>query len=163
MTDRSLPELRPIAFVRNDRDHLDDDDWGAIRSEIILNDDLDPELLAGLASFSHVEVVFVFHRLPEGQRTPATRHPRHNTDWPRLGLLAQRSAHHPNPIGLTICQIVAVVGRTLTVQGLDAVQGSPVLDLKPVFQEFLPSDVKQPDWVSELMQNYWSREDDRQL
>jgi len=65
--------------------------------------------------------------------------------------------HHPNPIGLTVVQILSVDGRTLTVQGLDAVNGSPVLDIKPVFSEFLPREVKQPPWVSELMKDYWKK------
>ncbi len=148
-------ELTPIAFISNDRHHLGDDDWGEVVSEIHLRDDLSPELLMGLDTFSHVEVIFVFHRIPAHKKVPDARHPRNNKVWPKLGLLAQRSAYHPNPIGLSTAKIISLVGRVLTVQGLDAVDGSPILDIKPVFKEFLPRDTKQPQWVSELLHNYW--------
>ncbi len=99
----------------------------------------------------------MFHKIPPEKKVLDSRHPRNNKNWPKLGLLAQRSAHHPNPIGLTSAKILAVKGRVLTVQGLDAVNGSPVLDIKPVFYEFTPQDTKQPPWVSELLKNYWKK------
>ncbi len=150
-------EFAPIAYVSNDRDHLEDDDWGDVVSEIRLRDDLSPELLRGLDSFSHVEVIFVFHRIPASKKVPDLRHPRNNQAWPKLGLLAQRSSYHPNPIGLCTAKVLRVDGRVLIVQGLDAVDGSPILDIKPVFREFLPVDTKQPQWVSELLINYWKK------
>ncbi len=148
-------QLGAIATVSNHRDELHDDDWGDVVSEITLNENLSPELLKGLSTFSHAEIIFYFDRMIADQELPPTRHPRNNQQWPRVGRLAQRSVHHPNPIGLTVVQILKVDGRILKVQGLDAVNGSPVLDIKPVFQEFLPVDVKQPPWVSELMKDYW--------
>ncbi|MBT3228006.1 MAG: SAM-dependent methyltransferase [Candidatus Marinimicrobia bacterium] len=148
-------ELIPIAFVSNDRDHLADDDWGEVVSEIILRENFSSELFKGLETFSHVEVIFVFHRIPADKKVPASRHPRNNKNWPKLGLLAQRSAHHPNPIGLCTARILDVKDSVLTVQGLDAVNGSPILDIKPVFHEFTPRDTKQPGWVSELLKDYW--------
>jgi len=150
-------ELAPIAFVSNNRDHLEDDDWGEVVSKIQLREDLSEELLMGIESFSHVEVIFVFHRIPVDNPMPDSRHPRNNLNWPKLGLLAQRSAHHPNPIGLTTAKILGLEGNVLTVQGLDAVDGSPILDIKPVFQEFLPQNTKQPQWVSELLKDYWKK------
>jgi tRNA (adenine37-N6)-methyltransferase len=150
-------KLTPIAYVSNDRDHLDDDDWGGVVSEIRLRDDLSSELLMGLDTFSHIEIIFVFHRIPADKKVPDSRHPRNNQSWPKLGLLAQRSAYHPNPIGLCTAKILKVVDRVLTVQGLDAIDGSPVLDIKPVFREFIPGDTKQPQWVSELLKNYWKK------
>lgn len=149
--------LSHIATVSNNRSGLEDDDWGSIISKITLVDGLPAELLKGLDEFSHVEILFHFHRLPEGRIDPPTRSPRNNRDWPDIGLLAQRSAHHPNPLGMTMAKVIRVKGRILTVQGLDAIDGSPVLDIKPVFNEFLPQGVKQPPWVSELMKDYWSR------
>ncbi len=147
--------LDPIATVSNDRHDLRDDDWGAVVSRITLNEDLSEELFKGIDEFSHVEVIFVFHRKLSDKPVSATRHPRNNQEWPRIGLLAQRSAHHPNPLGLCTAKIKGLQGRTLIVQGLDAVDGTPVLDIKPVFQEFLPKSSRQPNWVSELLKNYW--------
>ncbi len=152
-------ELIPIAFVSNDRNHLGDDNWGDVISRIQLREDLAPELFMGLDSFSHVEIIFVFHRISANKITPDSRHPRNNKNWPKLGLLAQRSSYHPNPIGLSVAKILEVDGRVLTVQGLDAVDGSPILDLKPVFQEFSPKDIHQPAWVSELLKDYWKKTD----
>jgi tRNA-Thr(GGU) m(6)t(6)A37 methyltransferase TsaA len=152
-----LIQLEAIATVSNHRDELHDDNWGDVVSEITLNENLSPKLLKGLDSFSHAEVIFSFDRMIVDPELPPTRHPRDNQEWPNVGRLAQRSVHHPNPIGLTVVRILSVEGRTFTVQGLDAVNGSPVLDIKPVFQEFLPKDVKQPPWVSELMEDYWNK------
>lgn len=150
-------ELSTIAIVTNDRDTLEDDSWGGVVSEITLVGDLSADLLKGLDTFSHVEILFYFHLLPEGRTDPPTRSPRNNPKWPELGLLAQRSAHHPNPLGMTTVRLLQVSERTITVQGLDAANGTPVLDIKPVFKEFLPEDTTQPEWVSELMRNYWSK------
>jgi len=151
-------ELRPIATVSNDRDHLGDDHWGEVISQIRLREDLSDELFVGLETCSHVEVIFVFHRIPTDKKIPNTRHPRNNSKWPKLGLLAQRSAHHPNPLRLSTARILGVDGKLLTVQGLDAVNGFPVLDIKPVFSEFSPQDSHQPAWVSELLQDYWKKD-----
>ncbi len=150
-------DLKIIAIISNSRDHLGDDDWGDVVSTIRLSDELSPDLFKGLDTFSHVEIVFVFHELDFEKEVPDMRHPRNNQKWPSIGLLAQRSAYHPNPIGLTTAKILAVEGRELTVQGLDAVNGSPVLDIKPIFQEFLPENPQQPRWVSELLKDYWTK------
>ncbi len=147
--------LKTIATVSNNRKDIRDDDWGAIISEITLHEDYSEALFEGLETFSHVEVIFVFHRYDVDRHIPATRHPRNNPEWPELGVLAQRSTHHPNPIGLTSAKILGIDGRILTVQGLDAVNGSPVLDIKPIYKEFLPNNPQQPQWVSELLKDYW--------
>ena len=139
----------------NDRQHLEDDDWGQVESIIRLEPAFDAELLAGFEAFSHVEVLFVFHQQGDISHLPARRHPRNNPNWPASGRLAQRSTHHPNPIGLTRAEILSLDGAALRVRGLDAIHGSPVLDLKPLYREFMPQEVRQPDWVSQLMQNYW--------
>jgi len=148
-------ELQVIATVANNREHLEDDNWGAVVSAITLNEELPADLFIGLDAFSHVEIMFIFHHRDPDKKNADTRHPRNNPDWPKIGLLAQRSSHHPNPIGFTSAKIVSVKGRVLTVQGLDAVNGTPVLDIKPVFREFTSADIVQPQWVSELMKNYW--------
>ena len=78
------------------------------------------------------------------------RHPRGNTSWPRVGIFAQRGKARPNRLGATIVQIEGREGRTLRVRGLDAVDGTPVVDIKPVFTEFMPrGPVRQPAWSHE--------------
>ncbi len=86
------------------------------------------------------------------------RHPRNNTAWPKVGIFAQRGKNRPNRIGSTICRILRVETKTLFVDELDAIDGTPVLDIKPVMAEFLPrSELRQPAWSDELMRNYWLR------
>ena len=115
-----------------------------------------PEALAGLEDFSHAEVIFHFDRVAEAGIERGARHPRGNTQWPRVGIFAQRAKDRPNRLGSTIVEIVQRDGRTLTVRGLDAVDGTPVLDIKPVMTEFLPrTPVRQPAWSHELMREYW--------
>lgn len=133
-----------------------DDDWGGVEAVIVLDDRFPDDALAGLADFSHVEVIFVFDQVDEATVTVGARHPRGRTDWPLVGIFAQRGKNRPNRIGLTVCEVVSVVGREVRVRGLDAVDGTPVLDLKPYLREFAPrGDIRQPAWVSELMAEYW--------
>jgi len=162
-------EMRPIGVVRSPRSEAIDDDWGAIESVVALDgarlgragdgvaagDDLPT---AGLDAFSHVEVVFVFDRVDESAVTLGARHPRGRSDWPRVGILAQRAKSRPNRIGTTVCELVAVDGLDLTVRGLDAIDGTPVLDVKPYLAEFAPrSPTRQPAWATELMRGYWAQ------
>lgn len=149
-------ELNPIATVRNTRKMVEDDQWGEVVSVIKLLPPLTEDALTGIETFSHVEVIFFFDQvIPEKIETGA-RHPRNNADWPLVGILAQRGKNRPNRIGATICKIIDHSGSTLTVQGLDAVDGTPVLDIKPVMKEFLPrEEIRQPRWAGDLMQNYW--------
>lgn len=154
-------QLVPIGFVRNARDQLVDDDWDSVPARIELADELPAEALDGLETFSHVEVIYHFHRVPADDVERGARHPRGNTNWPRVGILAQRAKNRPNRLGATIVEIMAREGRVLIVAGLDAVDGTPVLDIKPVMVEFLPrSPVRQPAWSHELMSHYWNLADE---
>jgi tRNA (Thr-GGU) A37 N-methylase len=77
-----------------------------------------------------------------------------------MGIFAQRGKNRPNQLGLTIVQLKEKEDRTLRVHGLDAVDGSPVLDIKPVMREYLPQDeIQQPQWVREIMRDYWKISD----
>ena len=146
----------PVAFVRSARDDLRDDDWGSVRSRIELADHVPDESLDGLEGFSHVEVLFHFDRVAASDVTTGARHPRGNTAWPKVGIFAQRGKNRPNRLGSTIATVVQRAGRALVVDGLDAVDGTPVLDIKPVMSEFLPrGPVRQPTWSTELMREYW--------
>jgi tRNA (adenine37-N6)-methyltransferase len=150
-------EMVPIGMVNGGRTDLADDHWGDVVAEIVLDDRFDADALRGLEDFSHVEVVFVFDQVDEAKITVDARHPRGQTDWPRVGIFAQRAKGRPNRIGVTTCEIVGVDNRVLTVRGLDAIDRTPVLDLKPYMVEFAPrTPVRQPPWSHELMRDYWS-------
>ncbi len=148
--------LSPIATVKNVRQEIEDDNWGNVTSVIELDPAFGEEALFQIESFSHVEIFFVFHFVEDSKIETGARHPRNNKDWPKAGIFAQRGKNRPNRLGATICKVVKREGRQLLVQGLDAIDGTPVLDIKPVMREFLPrEEVTQPAWASELMKNYW--------
>ena len=112
--------------------------------------------MAGLEEFSHLCVVFHFHLVHESDVVTGARHPRGNPDWPQVGMFAQRAKMRPNRLGVSNCQLLAVEGLDLSVRGLDAVHGTPVLDVKPFMVEFEPTGaVRQPAWASELMRGYY--------
>jgi tRNA (Thr-GGU) A37 N-methylase len=150
-----------IGHVASPRDEAIDDDWGDVVATITLDPaEIDSEATAGLAEFSHVEVVFVFDRVDAAAVQTGARHPRSNPSWPRVGILAQRAKMRPNRIGVSVCELLAIDGLVLQVRGLDAIDGTPVLDIKPVMREFLPrAEVRQPLWSSELMSSYWGASD----
>jgi tRNA-Thr(GGU) m(6)t(6)A37 methyltransferase TsaA len=149
--------MRPIGFVRGGRTDTVDDDWGPVEATIELEADvLGLDATTGLADFSHVEVVFVFDRVADDEITRGARRPRGRTDWPSVGILAQRAKARPNRIGVTVCALVAVDALQVRVRGLDAVDGTPVLDVKPYLSAFGPrGTVREPAWVAELMRDYW--------
>jgi tRNA-Thr(GGU) m(6)t(6)A37 methyltransferase TsaA len=145
-----------IGTVTSSRTEAIDDDWGGVTATITLALPLDERSVAGLEEFSHVEVVFLFDRVDLDTVCLHSRHPRGNRDWPEVGILAQRAKDRPNRIGLSTCELVAVDGASIVVRGLDAIDGTPVLDVKPYMQEFGPrGDVRQPAWSHELMRGYW--------
>jgi tRNA-Thr(GGU) m(6)t(6)A37 methyltransferase TsaA len=150
-------ELQPIGRVRGGRAEAIDDDWGAVEATIVLDGErFTSDVLAGLDAFSHVEVLFHFDQVDEAKVNLGARHPRGNEAWPKVGIFAQRAKARPNRLGLTTCELVAVDGLALTVRGLDAIDGTPVLDLKPYMVEFAPrGETRQPAWSSELMAGYW--------
>lgn len=153
-------EITPIGRVLNDRTDIQDtDNWGAVRSTIIVDERFGEACLQGLDDFSHVEVIYVFDQFPEPSDA-SVREPkpyRGRADLPPMGIFAGRGPRRPNRIGVTTCAIESVHGRELTVVGLDAVDGTPVIDLKPTMAEFLPVDPKQPDWVTRMMSDYFKR------
>jgi len=154
--------LRPVAFVRGSRTEPTDDFWGGTRATIELAPDVPEESLDGIDAFSHAEILFVFDRLPEEQCVARARHPRNNPAWPKVGIFAQRAKLRPNRLGATIARIVERSSRQLVVEGLDAIDGTPVVDIKPVFAEFLPrGPVRQPAWTHEMMREYWAEKHER--
>jgi tRNA (adenine37-N6)-methyltransferase len=150
--------LDPIGIVRTKRLDTRDDDWGDVESVIELRPGLPADSLDGLEDFSHAEIVFVFDRIDEASVVTGTRHPRNNPAWPKVGIFAQRASRRPNRLGVTMVAIVGREGSRLRVRGLDAADGTPVVDIKPVMAEFLPREpVRQPAWSHELMRGYWRR------
>jgi tRNA-Thr(GGU) m(6)t(6)A37 methyltransferase TsaA len=153
-------EVEAIGFVESPRAELRDDDWGGVESRIVLEARFEADALEGIEAFSHVEVLFHFHRVDPAKIVSGARHPRNREDWPAVGIFAQRGKNRPNRIGSTIARVLGRDGRALRVAELDAVDGTPVLDLKPVMREFLPREaVRQPGWSTELMRRYWTSED----
>jgi tRNA (adenine37-N6)-methyltransferase len=150
-------DIKPVGIVRSPRVDRRDVDWGAVESTIELDRaKFSAESLLGLSDFSHLEVIYFMHAIPGDAITTSARHPRDNPQWPRVGIFAQRGAKRPNRIGVSRCRIVGVEGTTVRVRGLDAIDGTPVLDIKPYMREFGPiGDVRQPQWASEVMQRYY--------
>jgi tRNA-Thr(GGU) m(6)t(6)A37 methyltransferase TsaA len=149
-------ELNVIGFVETNRSEPEDDYWGGTQACITLTEDFKPDTFQGLAEFSHVEIVFLFHKVEASKIVAGARRPRNNPSWPAVGIFAQRGKNRPNRIGTTICRVVNVEGPKLFVTELDAIDGTPVIDIKPVMKEFLPrGDVRQPLWSHELMRDYW--------
>jgi tRNA (adenine37-N6)-methyltransferase len=148
--------IKPIGVVRAQRDAPEDDNWGNTTATIELTDEIDADALLGLEAFSHAEILYCFDRVDESKIVMGARHPRNNTAWPKVGIFAQRAKNRPNRLGSTVVRIVCREGRKLVVAELDAIDGTPVIDIKPVMQEFLPrTAIRQPDWSRELMTQYW--------
>ena len=149
--------LEPVAFVASSRKQPLDDNWDSETFDIVLTGRFDADALTGLSAFSHVEIIYVFHVVRSEDVVCGARHPRGNPSWPLTGIFAQRGRNRPNRLGSTICRVEGVEGRTLKVSGLDAIDGTPVLDIKPVMREFLPRGAfTQPGWATDLMREYWA-------
>ncbi|MEO8024467.1 TrmO family methyltransferase [Polaromonas sp.] len=150
-------QMLPVGRVVGGRREATKDGWGKNRCTLALDPTrFGPEALSGLEALSHLQVLFYFHLDAEEAEEVGARHPRGRTDWPCVGIFAQHGRMRPNRIGTSYCRILAVYGTDIDVEGLDAVDGSPLLDLKPVWMEYLPSgELRQPDWSHELMAFYW--------
>lgn len=148
----------PIGTVRCSRPEITDDGWDAETACIELAPRFGPEALVGLDAFSHVEVLFFLDRVAPEKIEHGARHPRNDRSLPLVGIFGQRGKNRPNRLGTTVCRVLRVEGTCLHVHGLDAVDGTPVLDLKPWVRELGPrGEVKQPAWMDALMVGYWSR------
>jgi len=141
-------ELKTIGFVKTkaigeevrDKDNI---------SEIVLREDL-AEALDGIEDFSHLFVMFWMHEISEEERRTMKVHPRGRMDMPLLGVFATRTPYRPNSIGLTLVELLKVKGNVLTVRGLDAIDGTPVLDIKPFDHWDMVKDARVPEWWKKL-------------
>jgi tRNA-Thr(GGU) m(6)t(6)A37 methyltransferase TsaA len=148
--------LEPVGIVVGGRSAPIDDDWGSVEATIRLDSTrFATDAVAGLDAFSHLCVVFQFHLVDESEVVSGARRPRGNPDWPSVGMFAQRAKMRPNRLGVSHCALLAIDGLDLYVRGLDAVDGTPVLDVKPFVREFEPVQTHQPAWATELMAGYY--------
>ncbi|WP_216831340.1 SAM-dependent methyltransferase [Alkalihalobacterium elongatum] len=149
-------ELKPIAIAYNKRHEIEDDYWGEVESKIVLDRSLPEEAFSEIESFSHLEIIFYFHKVEKNKIVTGARHPRNDKSLPKVGIFGQRGKNRPNQLGLTTVKVIRREGRELTVAGLDCINETPILDIKPVMQEFLPKDpIIQPKWTHEIMKKYW--------
>jgi tRNA-Thr(GGU) m(6)t(6)A37 methyltransferase TsaA len=147
--------VQPIALVVNSRKETEDDHWSVVVSEIRLAESIPVSALTGINEFSHLEIIYIFHKV-DTENILTVEHPRENKNYPAVGIFAQRKKNRPNRIGLTTVELVKVDGKTLTVRNLDAIDGTPIIDIKPVMKEFMPQgNIRQPQWSEDLMKNYW--------
>lgn len=152
-------EITPIGYVRGGRADVRDDFWGGTDTIIELDAAVSPRSLDGIEEFSHAEIIFLFDRLDPAQLVWGARRPRGRADLPEVGIFAQRAKARPNRLGATIVRIVGRDGGRLRVAELDAIDGTPVIDIKPVLSEFLPrGPVRQPAWTHDLLADYWKRQ-----
>jgi tRNA-Thr(GGU) m(6)t(6)A37 methyltransferase TsaA len=155
---RAVIALEPIGVVVGGRTEPTDDDWGTVRASIRVDASrFGPDAVAGLDGFSHLVIVYQFHLVDPSAVQTGARRPRGNPAWPEVGMFAQRAKMRPNRLGVSTCVLERVEGLDLQVRGLDAVDGSPVLDVKPFMREFEPpaDAVRQPPWATELMRGYY--------
>lgn len=153
---KDLIVLNPIGNIYNERTDVEDDNWGEVISRIELNDEFNESALMGIEEFSHIEIVYYFDRVEDKKIITGARRPRNLTYLPETGIFAQRAKNRPNKLGLSTAALIKKEKNTLFVKGLDAINGTPVLDIKPVLTEFLPKgEIKEPGWVKEIMKNYW--------
>ena len=142
--------LNPIGYVKTSAVGDEVKDKSAI-SQIVLREEL-VEGLIGITGFSHLFVLFYLNQISEEQRRTLKVHPRGRQDMPLTGVFAARTMLRPNPIGLTLVELVKVDGNVLTVRGLDAYDGTPVLDLKPYDFWDMAENAKVPDWWKKLQE-----------
>jgi tRNA-Thr(GGU) m(6)t(6)A37 methyltransferase TsaA len=140
--------LNPIGYVKTEAVGDQVKDKSTI-SQIMLSDEL-IEALEGITGFSHVFVLFWLDQVPKEKRMLLKVHPRGRMDMPLLGVFATRTNLRPNPIGLTLVELLDVKGNTLTVRGLDAFNGTRILDIKPFDFWDTAENAKLPDWWIKL-------------
>lgn len=152
--------VHPVGTVIDGRDEWVEDDWRGVTATIRLDEtQFDSGALQGLEDFSHLEVVFLFDRVDPAKVRSGPRPARGNPAWPPVGVFAGHGPFRPNRIGVSRCRLRAVDGLDLQVMDLDALDGTPVLDIKPYMREFDPVDpVTQPAWSRELMRDYYRRQ-----
>jgi tRNA-Thr(GGU) m(6)t(6)A37 methyltransferase TsaA len=147
--------LKPIGYVVSPVEETVDEKWGGVVSKVLLL----PEYAAGLDGldgFSHAMVVTYLNKAKYESARHLKRRPRGLESMPLVGIFSQRAKDRPNPIGITAVRIIRAGTDHLEVQGLDAINGTPVLDIKPYYPWFdRIENPRTPEWVAELMEGYF--------
>jgi len=150
MSSSRVITLKSIGVVRTKpKSKHEEEKWKTSVSKILIYEEF-TEALKGLSDFSHIYVIFLMHRVSSEQRKLLQVHPRGEESLPLVGVFATRSPLRPNPIGLTLVELISVKGNVLTVRGLDAFDGTPVLDIKPYSFSEMVKEAKFPEWVKIL-------------
>ena len=148
--------VHPIGTVKSPVDEMSQGNWASVESEIHLEPAYAPGL-QGLEGFSHVLVIFFLDRAQGFDlEKQLLRRPRGMEDMQEVGVFAQRTKYRPNPIATTAVELLGIDGGIVRVRGLDALDGTPVLDLKPYMPPFdRVDDVTMPPWVGRFMEGYF--------
>lgn len=148
-------KINSVATVKNARTTPTDDFWETVISEVELADHIPTEAFDHISDFSHLEIIYYFDKVNPEDIAFAGR-PRGNPNYPLVGIFGQRKKDRPNTIGLCTVELLEHNGRIIKVKYLDAIDGTPVLDIKPVFKAIQPKGpIRQPIWVEDLMKHYW--------
>jgi tRNA-Thr(GGU) m(6)t(6)A37 methyltransferase TsaA len=131
-----------------------DMNWGEVISEIVLEPEYAPGLL-GLERFSHLMVLTFLHEAEYNPEKHLRRHPQERQGIPLVGIFAQRARHRPNRIGVTSVEIVEVTDKSVKVRALDAIDGTPVIDIKPYVPVYDRKDATIPEWMETMMKGYF--------
>ncbi len=144
-----------IGVVYNGVKEPTHEDWGSVVSEVVLDETLS-EGLDGVEQFSHLLILYWMHRAAEAEPVRMRRRPRGRADMPELGIFAQRAPQRPNPIAVAAVKLLRREKNRLFVQGLDAINGTPVLDVKPYIPQYdAVASARVPEWVDRLMHGYF--------
>ena len=146
--------MEPIGRVKNNVANRKDALWEEDISSVILDAQYISGL-KGLEDFSHVIILYWLDQACYVPEKHLQRRPQNREDMPLVGIFSQRGKNRPNRIGMTSVEIVAVTDDTLVVKGLDAVDGTPVLDIKPYYPVYDRRDATVPEWVNRLMEHYF--------
>ena len=146
--------MRPIGYVHNNVAHKKDVAWGQDVSTIHLEEEYYSGL-EGLSDFSHAIIIYHLDKAVYDKEKHLQRRPQNRDDMPLVGIFSQRGKDRPNRIGMTSVQIVNVEDTQLNVKGLDAIDGTVVLDIKPYYPVYDKKDAIVPEWVDRLMEHYF--------
>ncbi|MEV6683932.1 SAM-dependent methyltransferase [Streptomyces sp. NPDC051130] len=151
-------QIEQIATVVGGHTTVADDYQGGVESVIRLDDRFPLETLQGLDEFSHLTVLWHFHKASPDDVQLHARSPRGDTRWPATGTFVHRNHRRPNQLATSYPRLLRVVGRDLHVTDFDAVDGTPVYDIAPYFEQMGPrGQVCQPAWPQEMLEpNYWA-------
>jgi len=148
-------EFKPVGIVKSPVKEGVDNGWGQVISEIHIDSQYTAGL-TGLTLFSHIIVIFLMHLSTWNPQDDLVRRPQGRQDMPLIGIFAQRAKHRPNPIGVTSVRLLAVEGNIVKIQGLDAIDNTPVLDIKPYNPYFdRVEKPESPAWLEKLMSGYF--------